>query len=121
MGLFDKKYCDICGEKIGLLGNRKLSDGNMCKDCAKGISLHLTERKQFSVADVKEHLADGSIHAVISQDAFSQGYFALRMLCEYLVYAKQPKYDRMFVRCDIILKENMIINDRIVNPYFMGD
>ena len=24
MGLFDKKYCDICGEKIGLLGNRKL-------------------------------------------------------------------------------------------------
>ena len=25
MGLFDKKYCDICGEKIGLLGNRKLA------------------------------------------------------------------------------------------------
>ena len=27
MGLFDKKICDICGEKIGLLGNRKLDDG----------------------------------------------------------------------------------------------
>ena len=26
MGLFDKKVCDICGEKIGLLGNRKLDD-----------------------------------------------------------------------------------------------
>ena len=26
MGLFDKKYCDICGEKIGLLGNRKLEN-----------------------------------------------------------------------------------------------
>ena len=26
MGLFDKKYCDICGEKIGLLGNRKVED-----------------------------------------------------------------------------------------------
>ena len=35
MGLFDKKYCDICGEKIGLLGNRKLEDGNLCKDCRK--------------------------------------------------------------------------------------
>ena len=35
MGLFDKKYCDICGEKIGLLGNRKLDDGNLCKECAK--------------------------------------------------------------------------------------
>ena len=22
MGLFDKKYCDFCGNKIGLLGNR---------------------------------------------------------------------------------------------------
>ena len=33
MGLFDKKICDICGEKIGLLGNRKLDDGNLCKDC----------------------------------------------------------------------------------------
>ena len=29
MGLFDKKICDICGEKIGLLGNRKLDDGNL--------------------------------------------------------------------------------------------
>ena len=57
MGLFDKKFCDICGEKIGFLGNRKLADGNMCKDCAKLISPFLTGRKQFTVADMKEHLA----------------------------------------------------------------
>ena len=37
MGLFDKKICDICGEKIGLLGNRKLDDGNLCKDCHHGL------------------------------------------------------------------------------------
>ena len=35
MGLFDKKYCDICGEKIGLLGNRKLENGNLCKELRK--------------------------------------------------------------------------------------
>ena len=29
MGLFDAKYCSICGEKISLMGNRKLEDGNM--------------------------------------------------------------------------------------------
>ena len=56
MGLFDKKYCDLCGGKIGLLGNRKLDDGNMCKDCASLISPFLTGRKQFTVADMKEHL-----------------------------------------------------------------
>ena len=57
MGLFDKKYCDFCGDKIGLLGNRKLADGNMCKDCASDITPYLVGRKQYSVADMKEHLA----------------------------------------------------------------
>ncbi len=45
MGLFDKKYCSICGEKIGLLGNRKLEDGNLCKDCAKQLSPWFSERR----------------------------------------------------------------------------
>lgn len=49
MGLFDKKYCDICGEKIGFLGNRKLADGNLCKDCAAKLSRWFTERKQSTV------------------------------------------------------------------------
>ena len=44
MGLFDKKYCDICGEKIGLLGNRKLEDGNLCKNCAAKLSPFFSER-----------------------------------------------------------------------------
>lgn len=57
MGLFDKKFCDICGEKISLLGNRKLEDGNMCSTCAKRISPFMTDRRKTSVAEMKEHLA----------------------------------------------------------------
>lgn len=49
MGLFDKKVCDICGEKIGLLGNRKLDDGNLCKDCAKKLSPWFEERRHSTV------------------------------------------------------------------------
>ena len=45
MGFFDKKYCDVCGEKIGLLGNRKLENGNLCKDCAAKLSPFFSERK----------------------------------------------------------------------------
>lgn len=56
MGLFDKKYCDICGEKIGLLGNRKLSDGNLCKDCAAKLFPWFTERKQSTVEEIREQL-----------------------------------------------------------------
>lgn len=57
MGLFDKKYCDICGEKIGLLGNRKLEDGNLCKECAKNLSRWFNERRHSTVEEIKSQLA----------------------------------------------------------------
>ena len=57
MGLFDKKFCDICGGKIGLLGNRKLEDGNMCKDCASLLSPFTTDRRKTSLSEIKDHLA----------------------------------------------------------------
>jgi len=57
MGLFDKKYCSVCGEKIGFLGNRKLEDGNLCKECAKKLSPFFSERRQSTVEDIKKQLA----------------------------------------------------------------
>ncbi len=57
MGLFDKKYCDICGAKIGLLGNRKLEDGNLCKDCAKKLSPFFSERRNSTVEEIRQQLA----------------------------------------------------------------
>ena len=57
MGLFSKKFCDVCGEKIGLLGNRKLEDGNLCKNCAAKLSPWFSERRSSTVAQIKEQLA----------------------------------------------------------------
>lgn len=57
MGLFDKKYCSICGDKIGLLGNRKLEDGNMCKNCAAKLSPFFSDRRGSTAADIKAQLA----------------------------------------------------------------
>ena len=57
MGLFDKKYCDICGEKIGLLGNRKLEDGNLCKNCARKLSPFFSEHRHSTVEEIKQQLA----------------------------------------------------------------
>ena len=56
MGLFDKKNCDICGEKIGMLGNRKLEDGNMCKNCAKKLSPFCDDRRHSTLDQIKAHL-----------------------------------------------------------------
>ena len=57
MGLFDKKYCDFCGNKIGLLGNKKLEDGNMCKDCAAKLSPWFSERRHSSREEIEAQLA----------------------------------------------------------------
>ncbi|MBQ6374378.1 MAG: DUF4428 domain-containing protein [Clostridia bacterium] len=55
--IFDKKICAICGGEIGLLGNRKLADGNLCKDCASKLSPFMTDRKQSTVEEIRAHLA----------------------------------------------------------------
>lgn len=61
MGLFDKlfqkKICDICGGEIGLLGNRKLEDGNCCKDCAKKLSPWFDDRRSSTIEQIKAQLA----------------------------------------------------------------
>ena len=60
MGLFDafkKKQCDICGGDIGLLGNKKLEDGNMCKNCAKKLSPFFSDRRNSTVAEIEAQLA----------------------------------------------------------------
>lgn len=61
MGLFDTKYCDICGEKIGFLGGalgiRKLADGNLCKDCQNKLSPFFSEKRSSTVEEIREQLA----------------------------------------------------------------
>lgn len=57
MGLFDRKYCDFCGKKIGLLGNKKLEDGNMCRECADKLSPWFGERRHSSKEEIAAQLA----------------------------------------------------------------
>lgn len=54
--LFDKKTCDLCGEEIGLLGNRKLEDGNCCKACAKKLSPWFNDRRKSTVEEIRQQL-----------------------------------------------------------------
>ena len=41
---------------LGLLGNRKLDDGNLCKDCAKKLSPWFEDRRHSTVEDIKRQL-----------------------------------------------------------------
>jgi|GEM_PF-44602 len=55
-GLFKKKQCALCGGEIGLLGNNKLADGDMCDDCAEKLSPWFEGRKKATVDQIKEQL-----------------------------------------------------------------
>lgn len=55
--LFEKKVCSICGGDIGLLGNRKLADGNCCKKCAAKLSRWFEDRRESTVVQIKEQIA----------------------------------------------------------------
>lgn len=56
-GLIKDKYCDICGEKLGLLlNNKKIGDGKICSSCAGKLSPFFTERNRSSLEDIKRQL-----------------------------------------------------------------
>lgn len=59
MGLFDmfkKKPCCICGNEVGILGNRKLADGNMCSKCTKKLSPWFEDRRESTISQIQEQL-----------------------------------------------------------------
>jgi len=68
--LFEKKDCEICGGEIGLLGNKKLVDGDCCKDCAAKLSPWFTERKESTVAEIKEQIAYRETNAAELKSSF---------------------------------------------------
>ena len=53
--MFEKKTCSICGGEIGLLGNRKLEDGNLCKEAGK-LSPFFSDRRASTVEQIAEQL-----------------------------------------------------------------
>lgn len=55
--LFDKKGCAICGATLGVMGNTKLADGVICKDCVRKLSPHYTVRKSDTVQFIVDQQA----------------------------------------------------------------
>jgi len=66
---------------------------------------------------VRELMEDGTIYACISQDPYSQGFFSVKLLYEYLEEGRKH-YDRMYTRLDVIMRENMKSEGNIINPFY---
>ncbi|MBR6208395.1 MAG: DUF4428 domain-containing protein [Oscillospiraceae bacterium] len=54
--LFEKKICSVCGREIKFLGNRKLEDGNLCRDCEKKLSPWFDGRRHASAEEIRRQL-----------------------------------------------------------------
>ncbi len=57
MGLFDRKSCGICGERIGLLDGVTLADGSICGDCARKLSPFFDGTQNATLEQIEAHLA----------------------------------------------------------------
>lgn len=102
MGLFDKKYCDICGEKIGLIGNRKLENGNLCKSCAKKLSPFFSDRKNSTVEEIKSQLE----YRESNQKAL-ENFRATRIIGDYwMIMIDESKKQFVVTQSNDLLKEN---------------
>jgi len=55
--LFEKKYCDLCGEKLGVFGGTKVKDGRLCKHCVAKFSPWFSNYGSNTLEEIKEHLA----------------------------------------------------------------
>lgn len=60
--MFEKKECDICGNEIRILGNKKLEDGNMCKECEEKLSPWFSDRRNSTVEEIKQQLSSRELN-----------------------------------------------------------
>ena len=56
MGLFSKKYCDICGGDMGIIIDNKASDGNYCHTCAGKLSPFFHNGRKCTLAQIQEQM-----------------------------------------------------------------
>ena len=55
-GAFEKKNCSICGAEIKLLGNKKIENGCLCKECEKKLSPFYSDRRHATVSEIQQQL-----------------------------------------------------------------
>jgi LacI family transcriptional regulator len=63
-------------------------------------------------------MSEGIIQTCISQDPFAQGYYAAKLLYQYLAEGIRPAQERLFTRVDIIIRENLTTQENVLNPFY---
>ncbi len=80
MGLFKKRTCAFCGEKIGTFNRGKLfKDGELCNDCSKELSPYWSNTAHFTLSDAVEHIEKRKENTkTLKNDFHPDAYYGFR-------------------------------------------
>jgi len=67
------------------------------------------------VAYIKEMIKAGIIHATITQDPYSQGFYSVKLLAKNIVEGWLPKEDELFTSLQVLMKSNIDDLDFVKN------
>ena len=102
MALFEKKTCDICGNKLGLSGRLKAADGIVCKACAARLSPWTGDQKGATLCELRRQLVNREANRQLVADFdTSRSYGEADRIC---MDAGRRQF--MIVRTDNITLEN---------------
>jgi ABC-type sugar transport system substrate-binding protein len=109
MAIIDGIYC-TSGNNISSVIS-KILNGRPPSEQAIAYICHETSINSYA------NLQKNIIWACISQDPFTQGYYTVKYLFEFLMNGKKPPAERMYTKLDILMKENIEIGPDIIIPY----
>lgn len=76
MGLFKKKYCEFCGEKIGSFNRgKKFRDGELCCDCSEELSSNWHDTIRYTLADAVKHIDERKLNLEKLQNDFNPNIY----------------------------------------------
>lgn len=80
MGLFKKKYCDFCGEKIGSFNKgKKFRDGELCCECSQELSDNWHDTIRYDLSDAVKHIEERKKNIDVLKNEFHPtAYYGFR-------------------------------------------
>ncbi len=80
MGLFKKKKCEFCGDKIGAFNRgKRFADGELCSDCSGELSHNWHDTAKHTLADAVKHIEERKNNLEALKEEFNPAsYYGFR-------------------------------------------
>ena len=80
MGLFKKKKCEFCGEKIGAFNRgKRFKDGELCNECSEELSPNWHDTVKHDLSEAVQHIEERKKNIEILKNEFNpDSYFGFR-------------------------------------------